>query len=152
MAAESAEINRSWKTTIRLTSIYMITASTLNHTAVLSGTRTKSLFRSELQKLLLKFNMTRAWVVLDNHYHLLHKTDHGRDLGSFTARLHGSTTRQINLWHEIPGRQYGTTIGTPASVTRQACGSGSTAFTGIRSSMATSNGWRIGRFPATAST
>ena len=36
---------------------YMVTASTLNHTPVLSGTRTKSLFRSELQKLLLKFNM-----------------------------------------------------------------------------------------------
>jgi putative transposase len=85
---------------------YRVTASALNCTPVLSGTRTKSLFRSELQKLLLKFNMKlRAWVVLDNHYHLLLKTDQGRDLASFFARLHGSTSRQINLWQESPGRQ-----------------------------------------------
>jgi putative transposase len=85
---------------------YMITASTLNQAAVRSGMRTKSLLRSELQKLLLKFNTKlRAWVILDNHYHLLLKTDQGGDLGSFFARLHGSTSRQINLWHESPGRQ-----------------------------------------------
>jgi putative transposase len=85
---------------------YMITACTLGRMPVLSGTRSKSLFRSELRKLLLLFKMRlRAWVVLDDHYHLLLKTGRGRDLSGFTARLHGSTSRQINLWHETPGRQ-----------------------------------------------
>jgi putative transposase len=84
----------------------MITASTLNQAAVPSGTRVKSLLRNELQKLLLKFNMKlRAPVILDNHYHLLLKTDQGGNLGSSFARLHSSTSRQINLWHESPGRQ-----------------------------------------------
>ena len=85
---------------------YLITASTVNHGPVLSGTHAKALFRRELRKLIVQFGMKlRAWVVLDDHYHLLLKTDQGRDLAIFTARLHGSTSRQLNLRHETPGRQ-----------------------------------------------
>jgi putative transposase len=42
---------------------------------------------------------------LDDHYHLLLKTRRGKDLSRFFGQLHGSTSRQINLWDVATGRQ-----------------------------------------------
>lgn len=47
----------------------------------------------------------RAWVILDDHYHLLLKTRVGKDLSHFFGRLHGATSRQLNLWDNAMGRQ-----------------------------------------------
>jgi putative transposase len=46
-----------------------------------------------------------AWVMLPNHYHVLLKFQHGRDLAKFAQRLHGSTSRQINLLDNAQGRK-----------------------------------------------
>jgi len=85
---------------------YIITASTLNHTPFLASGRAKALVRDKLKELIREFNITlRAWVILDNHYHLLLKTYLGKDLSRFFGRLHGGTSFQINQWDNTQGRQ-----------------------------------------------
>jgi putative transposase len=85
---------------------YIITAATHNHASYLASEQAKTLLRDALRSLVHEFSITlRAWVILDNHYHLLLKTDHGKDLSRFFGRLHGGTARQINLWDKAPGRQ-----------------------------------------------
>jgi putative transposase len=62
--------------------------------------------RDKLKGLIIEFNVKLlAWVILDNHYHLLLKMRRGKDLSRFVSRLHGSTSRQINLWDGATGRQ-----------------------------------------------
>ncbi len=85
---------------------YIITATTLDHASFLVSERAKTLVRDTLESLVLEFNITLyAWVILNNHYHLLLKTWRGKDLPRFLGRLHGSTSRQINLWDVATGRQ-----------------------------------------------
>ena len=85
---------------------YIITASTLNYTPFLSSGRAKALVRDKLKELIQEFKITlRAWVILDNHYHLLLKTYLGNDLSRFFGRLHGGTSFKINGWDNTSGRQ-----------------------------------------------
>jgi len=56
------------------------------------------LLRDQLKELIVEFGIVlRAWVILDDHYHLLLKTRVGKDLPRFFGRLHGATSRQLNL-------------------------------------------------------
>jgi putative transposase len=85
---------------------YIITSATLNHAHFLAGEQAKTLVRDTLKTLILEFHFTlRAWVILNDHYHLLLKTRRGKDLSRFLGRLHGTTSRQINLWDVASGRQ-----------------------------------------------
>ncbi len=85
---------------------YIVTASTLNHAHFLASERAKALVRDKLQSLIVAFGIRLlAWVILNNHYHLLFKTRRGKDLSRFFGQLHGSASRQINLWDERVGRQ-----------------------------------------------
>jgi len=84
----------------------MITATTFNHAPFLAADRTKALVREKLKTLVQHFGITlRAWVILDNHYHLLLKTATGKSLSRFFGQLHGGTSRQINIWDNAKGRQ-----------------------------------------------
>ena len=85
---------------------YMITASTLNHAPFLKSDQAKVLVRDTFQNLLQIFGISLlAWVMLDDHYHLLLKTKLGNELLHFIGRLHGSTSRQINLQDRVVGRK-----------------------------------------------
>jgi len=85
---------------------YIITAATLNHAHLLSRETAKTLVSDTLKELIIEFGITlRAWVILNNHYHLLLRVRVGKDLPRFFGRLHGSTSRQINLWDAATGRQ-----------------------------------------------
>ena len=85
---------------------YIITSSTLRHARHLATEAAKVLVRDALRGLVEEYGITlRAWVILDDHYHLLLNTDRGRDLSRFIGRLHGSTSRQLNLWAGVRGRQ-----------------------------------------------
>ena len=85
---------------------YIITASALNHERVLAHKRAKALVRDKLRELVSEFGIIlKAWVILDNHYHLLLKTARGRDLSRLFGRLHGSTSYQLNDWAGTRGRQ-----------------------------------------------
>jgi len=46
-----------------------------------------------------------AWVILDNHYHVIFKAQRGNLLPRFFGRLHGSASRQINQRDSRVGRQ-----------------------------------------------
>ena len=85
---------------------YMLTASTLNYKPCMASDQAKILVRDKLKELVTEFGMTlMAWVILNNHYHLLLKTKAGKDLTRFFQLLHGSTSYQINLWDKTQDRQ-----------------------------------------------
>src|SRR5690348_3069488 len=85
---------------------YMITASTLNHAPFLTSEQAKALVRDRLQELIQRFQISlHAWVILNDHYHVLLKTRKGSDLPYFIGRLHGSTSRYINLQDAALGRR-----------------------------------------------
>ena len=46
-----------------------------------------------------------AWVILENHYHLLLKTDKGKDLSKFIQLFHGGSSFEINKLDNISNRQ-----------------------------------------------
>jgi putative transposase len=84
----------------------MISAANVDHAPFLSGERAKVIVRDKLKSLIVEFDVKlRAWVILNDHYHLLLKTARGKDLSRFFGQLHGSTSRQINLWDGTKGRQ-----------------------------------------------
>ncbi|MEI8120387.1 MAG: transposase [Actinomycetes bacterium] len=85
---------------------YLVTASTLRHEHLLAIDQVKPYFQTKLRELVDEFSVTlRAWVVLNNHYHLLLKSQRGHDLPRFTARLHGATSRFVNQQDAVTGRQ-----------------------------------------------
>lgn len=85
---------------------YIVTASTLNHAPLLLDGYAKALVRDRLKELMPEFGLTLlAWVILDNHYHVIFKSPQGKALPRFLGRLHGSTSRQINQKDGTVGRQ-----------------------------------------------
>ena len=85
---------------------YAISSATLKHTPFLTSERAKALVRDTLKDFVQRFGIVLwAWVILDDHYHLLLKTSRGKDLPRFFGQLHGSTARQLNLWDATPGRR-----------------------------------------------
>ena len=73
---------------------YFISASTLKHALFLVPPRAKVLLRDQLKELTVEFGIVlRAWVILDDHYHLLLKTRVGKDLSRFFGHPHGATSR-----------------------------------------------------------
>jgi len=85
---------------------YIITAATLHHAPFLASEAAKTYVRDSLRSLVVKFGIKLyAWVVLDDHYHLLLKTHRGEDLPRFVGRLHGSCSHRINLLDGKVGRQ-----------------------------------------------
>lgn len=85
---------------------YVITAATRDKVPALGNERSKALVRDTLRGSVVDFGFQlRAWVVLDDHYHLLLRSKRGEDLPRFVARLHGSTSRQLNLDNRATGRQ-----------------------------------------------
>lgn len=85
---------------------YIVTAATLYSRGYLSTAQAKLYVIDKLNELVNAYSVVlRAWVVLDNHYHILFKSRQGKDLSRFFGQLHGATSRQINLWDATPGRQ-----------------------------------------------
>ena len=85
---------------------YMITASTWNRSRLMASDRAKAFLRDKLRDLVLAYGIgLKAWVILDNHYHLLLKTRSGEGLSGFVGRLHGSTSRRLNQWDATLGRK-----------------------------------------------
>jgi len=82
------------------------TTSALSHARFLALPRAKVLLGDQLKELIVEFGIVlRAWIVPDDHYHLLLRTRVGKDLSRFHGRLHGATSRQLNLWDDAVGRQ-----------------------------------------------
>jgi putative transposase len=85
---------------------YFVTASTIDHTRYLSTEAHLKIWQDTFLELASKFGITIcAWVVLENHYHIIVQPKLGRDIGEFIGQLHGRTSRYINLLYNAQGRQ-----------------------------------------------
>ena len=75
---------------------YFITAHTLGEKD-LGREDFKNIWINIIKELTKKFNYRLfAWVILNNHYHILCKVRKSKELPTFINRLHGSTSYYIN--------------------------------------------------------
>ncbi|MBE2201568.1 MAG: transposase [Anaerolinea sp.] len=85
---------------------YIITASTYQQAHYLASDQARILVRDKIQELIQEFKIIlKAWVILNNHYHLLLKTHNGYALPRFFQRLHGGTSFTINGLEGKRGRK-----------------------------------------------
>ena len=85
---------------------YMVTAATFQHSPLLHPDGHKQLLRDKLRILTGEFGMKlKAWVILDNHYHLLVKSQVGERLPDFFQRFHGRISYEINQRDDMHRRQ-----------------------------------------------
>ena len=76
---------------------YHITARTRNNAHLFEGRERKALLRNLLQRKTEKFSVTlRAWVLLDNHYHLLCRFTEANAMPRFVGELHGASAHGLN--------------------------------------------------------
>ncbi|MBN1264006.1 MAG: transposase [Anaerolineales bacterium] len=82
-----------------------MTATTVSGLPILFSSRRKRFLRVQLERSARVYRFQiRAWVILDDHYHLLLKSRRGEDLPRLIARVHLSTTHQFNLWDGVETR------------------------------------------------
>jgi putative transposase len=85
---------------------YFITGSIFKRYRILRPQRNKDFVRDKLHALTVKFDLKlAAWVILDNHYHILVKSHIGSALSRFFGQLHGSTSFELNGRDEQRGLQ-----------------------------------------------
>ncbi len=85
---------------------YMITGAVHENRRLLQPAGYKGLVRDQLKALAVEFKFTLgAWVVLDNHYHILARSHEGATLSRFIGRLHGRTSFDINGHDGARGRR-----------------------------------------------
>jgi putative transposase len=84
----------------------MVTAATYRRGRFLAEPTAKDLVREGMVSLGSKLGLTiRAWVILDDHYHLLLKAPEEDTLPRFFQALHGGTSHELNTREGIRGRQ-----------------------------------------------
>lgn len=85
---------------------YMITSAIYQRRRLLEPDGHKELVCGQLKTLVSEFGLRlAAWVILDNHYHLLVKSRVGATLPRFFGRLHGRTSHDLNGLDAARGRQ-----------------------------------------------
>ncbi len=85
---------------------YMITSSVYGGRCLLRPNGYKDLVRDHLKILVVEFKLIlAAWVILDNHSHILVKSKVGAQISRFVGRWHGRTSFEINALDDSRGRQ-----------------------------------------------
>jgi putative transposase len=85
---------------------YFVTASIYQKQRLLHLDGHKDFVRDHLKFLIGEFQVKlAAWVILDNHYHVLLKSHVGNDLSRFFGRQHGRTAFELNGRDDTRGRQ-----------------------------------------------
>jgi putative transposase len=85
---------------------YIITSAVYRGQHLLRPAGHKDLVRDVLKTLVVEFKLTlAAWVILDNHSHILVKSHVGTDLSQFVKRWHGRTSFELNGRDNARGRQ-----------------------------------------------
>ena len=93
--------------------VYFVTAHTYLNKLVLNTSFKKSKLLEKI-KIFLKrcgFNLY-AWVILDNHYHILFKAYKGKDLPKVLSKIHCGYSYEMNEIENCRVEKYGRTIGT----------------------------------------
>ena len=86
--------------------VYFITASTLNKNHYFDTDNKKRILKDKLVETIQRLNyLLYAWVILENHYHLLIKTNKGKDLSKFVQLLHGGSSFELNKLDNLRNRQ-----------------------------------------------
>ncbi len=85
---------------------YFITAHTLGKEKSLKNERAKEIWISKLLCLSKEFDARiKAYILLDDHYHILCFFKYSKIISKFINHLHGATSRQINLLDNCPQRK-----------------------------------------------
>ena len=85
---------------------YMITASIYESQRILRPGEHKGFFRDQLEVYTRTFEIRlAAWVILDDHYHILIKIRAGSNLTGFIRKLHGRVAYELNKNDSTPGRK-----------------------------------------------
>ena len=85
---------------------YFISASVYRRERLLGGDDPKAMLRDQLKALAIEFGLQiSAWVILDNHYHLLIESKTGSDLPRWVGRLHGAVSHTLNQHAGLRGRR-----------------------------------------------
>lgn len=86
--------------------IYFITGRTINKQKFWNTASKKRLFLSCLRAGLQKLKIPiYAWVLLDNHYHLLCQIRKGKDIPEFVNFLNGRSSFELNKLEKIKNRK-----------------------------------------------
>jgi len=86
--------------------IYFITARTVDQKSYFGTDAKKKLFCLCLKAGLQRFEIDLyAWVLLDNHYHLLLKISSGEDLSEFINFVNGKSSFELNKLENQQGRK-----------------------------------------------
>jgi len=84
----------------------LISAASIDRQPLFADSAEKQIVRDCLKTKVVDFGaVLRAWVILDQHYHLLIKFSNGDQLSRFVAALHGVTARKLNLAAGQVGRR-----------------------------------------------
>lgn len=93
-------------------SIYFITARTVSDfrqdstIKYFNTDQKKNIFYSVLKEAKNRFKIALyAWVLLDNHYHMLLKIKNSHNLSKFIQNLHTNSARLLNLLDKKPNRK-----------------------------------------------
>jgi putative transposase len=85
---------------------YLITSRVYDGCHLLRPEGHKKVVRDQLKALVIEFRLQlAAWVILDNHSHILAKSPVGADLSRFIGRWHGRTSFELNGLDGTRGRQ-----------------------------------------------
>ncbi len=85
---------------------YFITAKTLNRQPILAKGDRKAKFRNFLKAKLIKYEVKcSAWVILNEHYHLLIHIKNKSQLPRFIKSLHGESAIWLNKKDNATGRR-----------------------------------------------
>ncbi|MGR3220227.1 MAG: REP-associated tyrosine transposase [Candidatus Anammoxibacter sp.] len=86
--------------------IYFFTVHTYRDLGVLDSIKRKSKLKQKLKDIALqKKGKIIAWVILDNHYHLLMRSGKGKDIPDVFRLIHGSTSFEWNKEDDARGRK-----------------------------------------------
>jgi putative transposase len=85
---------------------YLITSATNHQLPLIKTEGHKEFLRNQLKAMTTEFELKlSAWVILDNHYHILIKTKVGETLPKAIGRLHGRISFELNKRDNVRGRQ-----------------------------------------------
>jgi len=85
---------------------YFLTSGTFHKIAYINNELKKNLLKDLIIKTLHQYQYSlEAWVILDNHYHMICKTLLGKFLPKIMATIHGKSAIEINKIDKKSGRK-----------------------------------------------
>lgn len=85
---------------------YFITVGIFQKKPLFNTNAKKAIVKSALESAVKKFEyILHAWVILDNHFHILIKTLNGKLLPRFMGAITGKSAIELNKLNKTPGRK-----------------------------------------------